>query len=524
MLEAGDCSGSACAVPSGSLLTSGAPAGNAFMLAAFAALFPPVIYAMLRYKTLAYSLFLLAALAVEVVGHVGKVFLVRDPSSHAYTAVCLMGTHWGAVLIGSAMNLVLPHVLVLYGDEFRLVSEPVYLNILFFVLDVFTLAFQSVGIGFASTARTATEVSQGTYILLTGLGIQAVNLLVFLGIYRYFKHKLSHRRYILDDRYSLLYMSRRFKYFMIGVQVVALLLIIRTAVRIAVFADGLTSSFASSPVTTFLLDDTLVLLAALFFTIYPVGRVFGSVWPPTSPTALTVYSPNHGNAHTPTHHASHTSFTLSFPPPPTSPTHGHTDNRLLPLRLRRHRRNRSSRSLNNHKRVISLPTHNHNHLPYNNNNPSSPSASTPRFSPGFTPRGGMTPGLPAHPSPRTRAFYESQGYTQGGYSSNNTTPLTSPRNQPVHQRSMAMPYDLAAASPTQDMPFLSAAGGQGQGQDSSGLDSARWMGYENQPLAFPPPPPPPPPLPPKEYGRKKKGKGGSGSGPENEMVDGDALW
>lgn len=129
------------------------------MLAAFAALFPPVIYAMLRYRTFSHSLFLLAALAVEIVGHVGKVFLVREPNSHAYTAVYLMGTHWGAVLVGSAMNLALPHVLVLYGDEFRLVSEPVYLNILFFVLDVFTLAFQSVGIGFASTARTATEVS-----------------------------------------------------------------------------------------------------------------------------------------------------------------------------------------------------------------------------------------------------------------------------------------------------------------------------------------------------------------------------
>jgi hypothetical protein len=52
-------------------------------------------------------------------------------------------------------------------------------------------------------------------ILLTGLSIQATSLLSFLGIYRYFRYKLSRRRYILDDRFSPTYLSRRFKYFMI---------------------------------------------------------------------------------------------------------------------------------------------------------------------------------------------------------------------------------------------------------------------------------------------------------------------
>jgi hypothetical protein len=128
------------------------------MLAAFAALIPPVVYAGLRYRTLAHTSLLLAALVFEVVGHVGKIFLVANPTSHAYSALYLMGTHWGAILIGSSANLVLPHVMVIYGDEFRLVSDPVYLNILFFILDIFALALQSVGIGFAATAHTPAEV------------------------------------------------------------------------------------------------------------------------------------------------------------------------------------------------------------------------------------------------------------------------------------------------------------------------------------------------------------------------------
>ena len=128
------------------------------MLAAFAALVPPIIYAGLRYRVLLQTLLLLAAVLVEVVGHVGKILLVTNPASHAYSAVYLLGTHWGAILVGSAVNLVLPHVMVIYGQDFRLVSDAVYLNIFFFILDIFMLAFQSVGIGFASTANTATEV------------------------------------------------------------------------------------------------------------------------------------------------------------------------------------------------------------------------------------------------------------------------------------------------------------------------------------------------------------------------------
>lgn len=128
------------------------------MLAAFAALIPPNLYTGFRHKTPLHTSLLVAALLVEVVGHVGKLLLGASPASAAYSALYLMGTHWGAVLVGSAMFLVLPHVMVIYGQEFRLFSDPVYLNIFFFIFDIFTLAFQSVGIGFASNASTGAEV------------------------------------------------------------------------------------------------------------------------------------------------------------------------------------------------------------------------------------------------------------------------------------------------------------------------------------------------------------------------------
>ena len=158
MLAVGDCSGSACPIPGGALSDAASPAANAFMLAAFASLILPNIYTGIRYRTILHTVLLLAALTMEVVGHVCKIFLTMNPTNRAYATVYLLGTHWGAILVGSAVYTVLPHEMVLYGHEFCTVGDPVYLNITFCVFDIFALVFQSVGIGFSSNSRTDFEV------------------------------------------------------------------------------------------------------------------------------------------------------------------------------------------------------------------------------------------------------------------------------------------------------------------------------------------------------------------------------
>ncbi|KAK0702613.1 RTA1 like protein-domain-containing protein [Apiosordaria backusii] len=261
------------------------PAGNPVMLAAFAALVPLNIFTGIRYKTPLYASLLTAALIVEVVGHVGRIFLSTESASPAYFAVYMLGTHWGATFVGSAIYLVLPHVTVLYGQEFRLVSNALYINIFFLVLDIFSLVFQSVGIIYAASATSASQVDQAVNILLTGLAFQTATLLAFLGGYRCFRHKIDHRRYILDNTFSATYSSRRFKQFMLVAQTATSLLVLRAALRIAAFSGGLGSSLATSQIISFLLDDTLVLLAILILTLWPVGRAFGPSWADTSPLA-----------------------------------------------------------------------------------------------------------------------------------------------------------------------------------------------------------------------------------------------
>lgn len=51
-----------------------------------------------------------------------------------------------------------------------------------------------------------------------------------------------------------------------ALQVVALLLLLPTAVRLPVFANGLATPFARSPLTSLLLNDTYILLYLILLT------------------------------------------------------------------------------------------------------------------------------------------------------------------------------------------------------------------------------------------------------------------
>jgi len=135
-----------------------APAGNAFMLAAFAALAPVSIYTGFRYKTPLYTSLTVVGLLAEIVGHSGAAVLQFDQASRSLFCLFMIGTLWGATLLGSVNYLTLPRVMVIYGKDFSLVSRPIYFSICFVVLDIFALVFQSAGIALASGSTTAEEV------------------------------------------------------------------------------------------------------------------------------------------------------------------------------------------------------------------------------------------------------------------------------------------------------------------------------------------------------------------------------
>ncbi|KAK4229402.1 hypothetical protein QBC38DRAFT_453229 [Podospora fimiseda] len=213
------------------------PAGNAVFLAVFAALIPINIFNGIRYKTSVYDLLLTVALLLEVLGHIGRLFLNTDSPNRSYFILYMIGTHWGPILIGSAIYNILPHVTVIYGQQFQLISNGLYFNIIFATLDIFALIFQT--------------TNQALKILLSGFAIQALTLLTFLATYRYFHFKLSHRQYILDARFSNIYLSRRFKHYLIAAQTSIILLLL----RIISISALLSQKFSLPNFITPVLDD-----------------------------------------------------------------------------------------------------------------------------------------------------------------------------------------------------------------------------------------------------------------------------
>lgn len=65
-----------------------------------------------------------------------------------------------------------------------------------------------------------------------------------------------------------------------------MLLLVRAAIRLAAFTGGLASGLVQSQVVSFVLDDTLVLAAAIILSMAPAGRAFGSSWAETAPFTL----------------------------------------------------------------------------------------------------------------------------------------------------------------------------------------------------------------------------------------------
>lgn len=88
-------------------------AGNAILLAAYSILIPAVFYPGLRISTLAFSIILVAGLALDVIGFVGRLLLSRSPDGQDYFTISLIGTILGPTLITCAVILTFPCTLSL---------------------------------------------------------------------------------------------------------------------------------------------------------------------------------------------------------------------------------------------------------------------------------------------------------------------------------------------------------------------------------------------------------------------------
>ena len=140
-----------CPFPEGYLPYSPSTAGNAFLLAAFAALVPASLFLGYRHPALGFTLNFVTGLCLEVLGFAGRLLLGKDRESETFFTLYLLGSVLGKTAFASAVFVVLPHVLGVYGANPRRGARVAVgfggLFVVIVVLEIVGIAFAVFGIG-----------------------------------------------------------------------------------------------------------------------------------------------------------------------------------------------------------------------------------------------------------------------------------------------------------------------------------------------------------------------------------------
>ncbi|KAI1416242.1 RTA1-domain-containing protein [Hypoxylon sp. FL1857] len=247
-------------------------AGNVVFLALFAVLIPLTLALGIKYKSSVFATTVSTGLALEVVGYVGRVLLSNNPTYRSDFVLFLVGTILGPTLICSAVFLIMPQIVSVYGEEYRSWRRAWY-SFLFYALTAISLALELAG-GLISTIQDSPEeIDTGVYVLIAGLAIQLIALLVFVGHAVLFAIAIHTRHHMLDTKFAGIYNSASFKTFLFALSLATVLLIIRTAYRTVVIAEGYGSSIAQSEILLLILDGLMILVATLLLLVFFPGRI-----------------------------------------------------------------------------------------------------------------------------------------------------------------------------------------------------------------------------------------------------------
>ncbi|KAI1207316.1 RTA1-domain-containing protein [Annulohypoxylon truncatum] len=278
MASSADCASGYC--PRVFLTYEPSLAGNAVLLALFAVLIPVTFALGIKYKSSIFAATVDTGLALEVVGYIGRVLLHSSPNDRSYFILFIIGTVIGPTFICAALFLIMPQIVAVYGEEFRS-WRPDWFSYLFYALLTISAALELAG-GIVSTIRDDSgDIDTGVRVLVVGLAIQLVALAIFIFHAMLFAIAVRTRHHTLDIKFAGIYNSGSFKIFLLAFSLATLLLVVRTAYRLVVVAEGYDSSIAQSEILLLILDGLMVLLATILLTVFFPGRVLPDSRPQT---------------------------------------------------------------------------------------------------------------------------------------------------------------------------------------------------------------------------------------------------
>jgi hypothetical protein len=234
MATSGDCSKDSCFQDV--LHYEPSLAGNATLLALFALLVPLAFIVGIKYHSSVFSTTITTGLFLEIVGYVGRVLLARNDDGYKVDFILgYVGTLVAPTFISLAIFRLMPPIVAAYGDDFK-TWRPNWHNIVFYVFTVICVALQAAG-GVLTTLPidsnlvslyisnvskwlliVCQQVNIGVRLSVTGLAIQVSSLLIFVFLAFRFAYAVHERRTRLDTSSLVVYNTRRFNVFIIGMQ------------------------------------------------------------------------------------------------------------------------------------------------------------------------------------------------------------------------------------------------------------------------------------------------------------------
>ncbi|UKZ62411.1 uncharacterized protein TrAtP1_003661 [Trichoderma atroviride] len=273
--------GSTCPTENGFFTNDLSIGGSAVFLALYAFLTPVTFYQGYRFRTPGFSALLATGLSFEVLGFLGRILLQKGRDHQGYFALALLGSILGATFICSAMSIILPHILALFGDR-HAPCQSLFTAFLLSALLMVSLILNIIGIVFVAYGYEGVSRDRSADIIAGGLGAQAFLLLVISAVYTSFIVGLRPEAEAPSPVHSDIYYSSRFSRFLRCMEIATFLLLGHTIYRIFEMIGGIDGTLFQSEPAFIIMDALVPFLACVLLTVAHPGAAFGSSWASTS--------------------------------------------------------------------------------------------------------------------------------------------------------------------------------------------------------------------------------------------------
>ncbi|KAK5446349.1 Envelope glycoprotein gp160 [Exophiala xenobiotica] len=250
--------------------------GNAFYLAMFAAAAIAQLALGITYRTWSFTIGMLCGCALEILGYVARIQLHYNDFDNNHFIVYLVGLTIAPAFFSGSIYLCLARIIAVYGTGVSVLS-PRAITVVFVCSDFFSLVLQAAGGALASLALSKSMLQAGINTMIAGLALQVASTTVFCVVClqivaRVFMRPGSFRR---DTVGLAVRETGRFRYFLWGIAIATIAILVRCSFRVAELSKGFGSALANNQVLFMVLDGAMMSVAVLVLTGGHPGLALG---------------------------------------------------------------------------------------------------------------------------------------------------------------------------------------------------------------------------------------------------------